>query len=182
MIVFANHVDVPVIAQIAVAHAQFETIHPCLDGNGRVGRALIQAMPRGGQLTRSVAVPVSAGLLHDTAEYCDALGEYRSGNVEPIVRSIAEASFGAVANGRTLVEDLEAVRADNKLVISTRSRSTAWSTPGYSPSSPTGDGTGSGRPRTWSRCWTSSPPAPNAADTDCSDPRRVPSNDPPAET
>ncbi len=102
MIVFANRVDVPVIAQIAVAHAQFETIHPFLDGNGRVGRALIQAMLRGGQLTRSVAVPVSAGLLHDTAEYCDALGEYRSGNVEPIVRSIAEASFGAVANGCTL--------------------------------------------------------------------------------
>ncbi|WP_277932448.1 Fic family protein [Rhodococcus opacus] len=48
LIVFANRVDVTVIAQIAVAHAQFETIHPFLDGNGRVGRALIQAMLRGG--------------------------------------------------------------------------------------------------------------------------------------
>ncbi|WP_282555449.1 MULTISPECIES: Fic family protein [unclassified Rhodococcus (in: high G+C Gram-positive bacteria)] len=112
LIVFANRVDVPVIAQIAVAHAQFETIHPFPDGNGRVGRALIQAMLRGGQLTRSVAVPVSAGLLHDTAQYFEALGEYRSGNVEPIVRSIAEASFGAVANGRILVQDLESIRAD----------------------------------------------------------------------
>ncbi|SPZ34059.1 Fic/DOC family [Rhodococcus wratislaviensis] len=120
LIVFANRVDVPVIAQIAVAHAQFETIHPFPDGNGRVGRALIQAMLRGGQLTRSVAVPVSAGLLHDTAEYFDALGEYRSGNVEPIVRSIAEASFGAVANGRTLVHDLEAVRADWRTRVTAR--------------------------------------------------------------
>ncbi|AHK31230.1 Adenosine monophosphate-protein transferase FICD [Rhodococcus opacus PD630] len=120
LIVFANRVDVPVIAQIAVAHAQFETIHPFPDGNGRVGRALIQAMLRGGQLTRSVAVPVSAGLLHDTAEYFDALGEYRSGNVEPIVRSIAEASFGAVANGRTLVQDLEAVRADWRTHVTAR--------------------------------------------------------------
>ncbi|WP_241769519.1 Fic family protein [Rhodococcus opacus] len=125
LIVFANRVDVPVIAQIAVAHAQFETIHPFLDGNGRVGRALIQAMLRGGQLTRSVAVPVSAGLLHDTAEYCDALGEYRSGNVEPVVRSIAEASFGAVANGRTLVEDLEAVRADWRTRVTARRGATA---------------------------------------------------------
>ncbi|WP_370179587.1 Fic family protein [Rhodococcus wratislaviensis] len=120
LIAFANRVDVPVIAQIAVAHAQFETIHPFPDGNGRVGRALIQAMLRGGQLTRSVAVPVSAGLLHDTAEYFDALGEYRSGNVEPIVRSIAEASFGAVANGRTLVHDLEAVRADWRTRVTAR--------------------------------------------------------------
>src|SRR5690606_20543098 len=60
LVVFANRVDLPVVAQIAVAHAQFETIHPFPDGNGRVGRALIQAMLRGGQLTRSVAVPVSA--------------------------------------------------------------------------------------------------------------------------
>ncbi|MFD7010383.1 Fic family protein [Rhodococcus jostii] len=120
LVVFANRVDVPVIAQIAIAHAQFETIHPFPDGNGRVGRALIQAMLRGGQLTRSVPVPVSAGLLHDTAEYFDALGEYRSGNVEPIVRSIAEASFGAVANGRTLVQDLEAVRADWRTRVTAR--------------------------------------------------------------
>lgn len=110
LVVFANRDDLPVMAQIAVAHAQFETIHPFPDGNGRVGRALIQAMLRGGQLTRSVAVPVSAGLLHNTAEYFAALGAYRAGDVEPIVRSIVDASFAAVTNGRTLVADLEAVR------------------------------------------------------------------------
>ncbi|MBS9371940.1 Fic family protein [Rhodococcus sp. B50] len=110
LVVFANRDDLPVVAQIAVAHAQFETIHPFPDGNGRVGRALIQAMLRGGQLTRSVAVPVSAGLLHNTAEYFAALGAYRAGDIGPIVRSIVDASFAAVANGRTLVADLEAVR------------------------------------------------------------------------
>ena len=120
LIAFANRVDAPVVAQIAVAHAQFETIHPFPDGNGRVGRALIQAMLRGGQLTRSVAVPLSAGLLHDTATYFHALGEYRSGNLEPIVQSIAEASFAAVANGRTLVRDLETVRADWRTRVTAR--------------------------------------------------------------
>src|SRR5690606_35621973 len=80
------------------------------DGNGRVGRALIQAMLRGGQLTRSVAVPVSAGLLHNTGKYFDALGAYRAGDAGPIVRSIVDAWFAAVANGRTLVADLETVR------------------------------------------------------------------------
>lgn len=110
LVAFANRVDLPVMAQIAITHAQFETIHPFPDGNGRVGRALIQAMLRGGRLTRSVAVPVSAGLLHNTAEYFSALDAYRAGDLGPIVRSIVEASFAAVANGRTLVADLETVR------------------------------------------------------------------------
>ncbi|MDO5727875.1 MAG: Fic family protein [Bowdeniella nasicola] len=112
LVVFANRVDLPVLVQTAITHAQFETIHPFPDGNGRVGRALIQAMLRGGQLTRNVAVPVSAGLLHDTGRYFDALGAYRSGDIVPIVRSIAEASFAAVHNGRILVDDLETVRLE----------------------------------------------------------------------
>lgn len=120
LIAFADRDDLPVMAQIAVAHAQFETIHPFPDGNGRVGRALIQAMLRGGQLTRSVAVPVSAGLLHNTAQYFEALGEYRAGNIEPIVHSIVDASFAAVANGRTLVRDLESVRADWRTQVAAR--------------------------------------------------------------
>ncbi|MFT2816211.1 Fic family protein [Leifsonia sp. A12D58] len=109
---FANRDDLPVLAQTAIAHAQFETIHPFPDGNGRVGRALIQAMLRGGKLTRNVAVPVSAGLLHNTGQYFDALGAYRVGDIAPIVRSIADASFAAVYNGRILVADLKAVRLE----------------------------------------------------------------------
>jgi len=110
LVAFVNRKDLPILAQTAIAHAQFETIHPFPDGNGRVGRALVQAMLRGGGLTRHVAVPVSAGLLSDTGRYFDALGAYRSGDVTPIVRSLAEASFAAVHNGRILVADLEAVR------------------------------------------------------------------------
>ncbi|MEU5843685.1 Fic family protein [Rhodococcus sp. NPDC047139] len=125
LVVFANRDDLPVVAQIAVAHAQFETIHPFPDGNGRVGRALIQAMLRGGQLTRSVAVPVSAGLLHNTADYFAALGAYRAGDVAPIVRSIVDASFAAVANGRMLVADLEAVRAEWRSRMTARRDSAA---------------------------------------------------------
>lgn len=125
LVAFANRVDLPVLVQTAIAHAQFETIHPFPDGNGRVGRALIQAMLRGGQLTRNVAVPVSAGLLHDTGRYFDALGAYRSGDIAPIVRSIAEASFAAVHNGRILVEDLETVRLEWRDRIKARRDSAA---------------------------------------------------------
>ncbi|TFC34755.1 Fic family protein [Cryobacterium sp. TMT2-14] len=120
LVAFANRADLPVLAQTAIAHAQFETIHPFPDGNGRVGRALIQAMLRSGGLTRNVTVPVSAGLLHDTGRYFDALSAYRSGDVAPIIRSIAEASFAAVHNGRILVADLESVQVEWRGRISAR--------------------------------------------------------------
>ena len=125
LVAFANRLDLPVLAQTAIAHAQFETIHPFPDGNGRVGRSLIQAMLRGGQLTRNVAVPVSAGLLRDTGRYFDALSAYRAGNITPIIHSLAYASFAAVDNGRILVADLESVQAEWRQRIRARQDSAA---------------------------------------------------------
>ena len=108
---FARRTDLPLLAQTSIAHAQFETIHPFPDGNGRTGRALIQAMLRAGRVTRSVTVPVSAGLLHDVERYFQALESYRSGDIAPIVTAVADASFAAVDNGRKLVSDIELIRA-----------------------------------------------------------------------
>jgi fido (protein-threonine AMPylation protein) len=69
--------DIAPLTLAAVAHAQFETIHPFPDGNGRVGRALIQAVLRHRRLTRLVTVPVSAGLLVDTDSYVRCLDAVR---------------------------------------------------------------------------------------------------------
>ena len=85
LIAFAQRADVPTLPQIAVGHAQFETIHPFKDGNGRTGRALVQGMLRNKGLTRQVTVPVSAGLLADTDAYFAALTSYRDGDAAPIV-------------------------------------------------------------------------------------------------
>jgi Fic family protein len=108
---FIARVDIPVLTQVAIAHAQFETIHPFPDGNGRTGRALVQAMMREKGLTTHVAVPVSAGLLHDVERYYGALGSYRKGDIEPIVSVFAAASLHAVSNGRKLASDIAATRA-----------------------------------------------------------------------
>ena len=68
---FIRRDDIPVLSQAALAHAQFETIHPFADGNGRTGRAIVHCLLRGKGLTRLVTVPVSAGLLTDTDRYFD---------------------------------------------------------------------------------------------------------------
>lgn len=126
LIAFAARDDVALLAQIAVAHAQFETIHPFTDGNGRTGRALVQSMLRNKGLTRQVTVPVSAGLLSDTDGYFAALTAYREGDLAPIVEGFAHASERAVVNGRQLIDALREIRATWNDRITARSDSAVW--------------------------------------------------------
>lgn len=123
---FARRDDLPVLSQAAVAHAQFETIHPFPDGNGRAGRALLHSMLRNKALTRAVTVPISAGLLVNTAAYFDALSAYRNGDPSEIVRQLSAASFAAVANGRQLVGELGDIRNQWAGRIAARRNATAW--------------------------------------------------------
>src|SRR5581483_1432816 len=127
LVAFVDRDDIPVLAHAAVAHAQFETIHPFPDGNGRVGRALVHAYLRHQGLTRNVTVPISAGLLTDTDAYFAALTGYRDGDPVPIVEQFARAAFAAVANGRRLVDDLHAIRRGWDDRIRVRRGATAWS-------------------------------------------------------
>lgn len=103
---FVKREDVPVLVQVAVAHAQFETIHPFVDGNGRTGRALAQSILRNKGLVGSTAVPISAGLLVNVDRYFRALGSFREGDAGPIVREFASASRIAATTGTKLVDDL----------------------------------------------------------------------------
>lgn len=125
LVKFTRRADRPLLSQAAIADAQFETIHPFPDGNGRTGRALIHAMLRAHRLTRNVTVPVSAGLLTDTNGYFDALTAYREGDPAPIVERLANASFAAAANGRQLVLDLREVRQGWQDTIKARRGATA---------------------------------------------------------
>lgn len=126
LIAYIRRADVPVLTQAAIAHAQFETIHPFVDGNGRTGRALVHAMLRGRGLTRQVTVPVSAGLLTDTDAYFGALTAYRRGDPSPVVAMMADASLRAIANARQLVSDLRRTRLGWDERITSRRGSAAW--------------------------------------------------------
>jgi Fic family protein len=70
---FCNDDSLPAVAQAAIAHAQFETIHPFVDGNGRVGRALIHLVLRRRSVVSRVLPPVSLILATWAQEYGDAL-------------------------------------------------------------------------------------------------------------
>lgn len=107
LVAFMRRDDIPALTQAAIAHAQFETIHPFADGNGRTGRAIVSALLRAKGVTENVTVPVSSGLLTDTRLYFDALGDYREGNIQPIVERFAESAVRAVDNGRQLASDIE---------------------------------------------------------------------------
>jgi len=87
---FVARTDVDPIAQAAVAHAQFETVHPFADGNGRLGRVMIGCI-----LTRrldvSVPPPVSLEMARDIGGYQAGLTLFRQGQVDTWVRWFADA-------------------------------------------------------------------------------------------
>lgn len=126
LLVFGERTDIPVLAHAAIAHAQFETIHPFADGNGRTGRALVHTMLRRARTTRRLTVPVSAGLLTDTGAYFDALTAYRHGNVDPIVARFTDAAFAGVSNGRILAAELAAILDRWSVAITARRHAAVW--------------------------------------------------------
>jgi len=70
---FCNEDSLPAVAQAALAHAQFETIHPFADGNGRTGRGLIQLILRRRGLASRILPPVSLVLATWAKDYLDGL-------------------------------------------------------------------------------------------------------------
>ena len=73
LFVFCNDDSLPALAQAAIAHAQFETIHPFVDGNGRTGRVLIHLVLRRRGLGLRVLPPVSLILATWSRDYIDGL-------------------------------------------------------------------------------------------------------------
>jgi Fic family protein len=108
---FCNGDELPAIAQAAFAHAQFETIHPFVDGNGRTGRALIHVILRRRGLAPVVVPPVSLVLATWSQDYIAGLtatryrGDFSSdaaiGGLDRWVGLFAAATTRSVADAET---------------------------------------------------------------------------------
>jgi len=101
--------DQDALIKAALVHYQFETIHPFLDGNGRVGRLLIILLLLGKQILVSPVLYISFFLKKNRLEYYDRLNEVRQkGNYEQWVKfflaAILESAQDAAAASHRLIK------------------------------------------------------------------------------
>lgn len=103
---FISRDDVAPILQAAVAHAQFENIHPFPDGNGRVGRCVIHAILVRRGAAPIFAPPVSVRLAADPTDYVRGLTAFREGNLDAWVSTFAEATVHSTRAAQRFVTDV----------------------------------------------------------------------------
>lgn len=112
LVTYVNSDDHPALMQAAVAHVQFETIHPFGDGNGRTGRALIQLVLRRRGLAPRVVPPVSLVLASDADRYVAGLTSVRDEAIEGNrwlnwIEQFVEATGRACVDARRFVESVQ---------------------------------------------------------------------------
>ncbi|MFT4036248.1 MAG: Fic family protein [Patulibacter sp.] len=121
LVAFINDDHLPPVAQAAISHAQFETLHPFADGNGRTGRALIHMVLRRRGLCRQTLAPISLVLATRADEYVDGLSATRtapqsSGAVmddawDNWIGTFAAATVRAVGDARAFQTTVERIQA-----------------------------------------------------------------------
>jgi Fic family protein len=107
---FVAREDLPAVAQAAVAHAQFETIHPFIDGNGRVGRALVHVVLRRRGVASRFVPPVSIVLAARTMAYVEGLTAYREVRIADWIGSFAGAAERAATVSLELAAQVAALQ------------------------------------------------------------------------
>ncbi len=130
LVAFASEEDLPPLVQAAVAHAQFETIHPFADGNGRTGRALVHVILRRRGLAPVFVPPVSVVLAARRDRYIAALTDFRAGRVADWIEHFAVA---AARSAQLATAYLDAVarlqddwRARLRGTVNPRADAAAW--------------------------------------------------------
>ena len=115
--------DYDPLIRIALIHYQFETIHPFLDGNGRVGRLMILIyLMEQGYISKPI-IYISYFLKKNQIEYYDRISEVRrSGNYEQWIAFFLEAVSAAAKDSLTTVENLSALHDRNIEKLPTTNR------------------------------------------------------------
>ena len=111
--------DLPPLVKVALIHAQFETIHPFLDGNGRIGRLLITALFEYWGVLSEPLLYVSAYLKQHQAEYYRRLSAIRTdGDWESWVTFFLEGVASAAGDAeKTIIEVASLLAADRKRLL-----------------------------------------------------------------
>lgn len=115
------------LIKVALAHAQFETIHPFLDGNGRIGRLLIALLLEEYKLVGAPVLYVSSFLKRHQAEYYRRLSAVRTdGDWEGWVSFFLECVAGAAAESEQNIIDIQTmINADRARLLASKSISQA---------------------------------------------------------
>ena len=107
---FLSREDLSPVVQAAIAHAQFETIHPFADGNGRVGRCLIQVVFRRRGIAPRYVAPVSLILATDARAYVSGLTAYREAMLDDWTGVFAAATRTAALQAQSLADRVAALQ------------------------------------------------------------------------
>ncbi|MCY3734729.1 MAG: Fic family protein, partial [Chloroflexi bacterium] len=140
LLAFCNSDEMPAIFQAAVAHAQFETIHPFEDGNGRTGRALIHIVMRRRRLSEPVVVPISVAFSRNRRAYVGGLVAFRSDDMEEWLATFADAVLQSVSTAARYVDLVSELLGDWRERLrdhaNPRSDAVAWQILSELPASP----------------------------------------------
>lgn len=112
LVALASRDDLPAVAQAAIVHAQFETIHPFGDGNGRSGRCLIHVVLRRRGVTPLIVPPVSVVLATNARRYIAGLTDFRGGHHDDWIGVFADALTVAAAATTRLTTKIDRLLAE----------------------------------------------------------------------
>ncbi|MCC8073863.1 MAG: Fic family protein [Clostridiales bacterium] len=116
--------DLDVLIRTALIHYQFETIHPFLDGNGRIGRLLITLFLMEKKVLTTPALYISYFLKRNRIEYYDRMSEVRSkGNYEQWIKFFLQAVLESAEDATATIDELAALHEKNENIISKMGRS-----------------------------------------------------------
>ena len=111
--------DLDALIRAALIHYQFETIHPFLDGNGRVGRLLITLFLMDKGILTTPALYISYFLKKNRVEYYDRMAEVRTkGNYEQWIIFFLQAIMESAGDATSTIDELITLHDTNTSVIS----------------------------------------------------------------
>lgn len=110
--------ELDILIRVALIHYQFETIHPFLDGNGRVGRLLITLYLMEKDVLTTPTLYISYFLKKNRIEYYDRLNEVRrSGNYEQWVKFFLQAIYESAEDATITIDKLTTLHEKNIMII-----------------------------------------------------------------